>query len=167
MKILSRVIDRVKSVYQYEKTTRIDAGAIQNVMIIFVIVMLLINIQNFRLGEYFVTALTLVVSGISIFAILALGYSDKIYVICMASVVIFLILSIPISLLGPNRGFALLWYFLMPIVSIVLLGMPFGIPEALVYILRLCFIHHLKACLYMIILSIIFFIIRYFTGLSV
>lgn len=128
MKILSRVIDRVKSVYQYEKTTRIDAGAIQNVMIIFVIVMLLINIQNFRLGEYFVTALTLVVSGISIFAILALGYSDKIYVICMASVVIFLILSIPISLLGPNRGFALLWYFLMPIVSIVLLGMPFGIP---------------------------------------
>ena len=128
MKILSRVIDRVKSVYQYEKTTHIDAGAIQNVMIIFVIVMMLINIQNFRLGEYFVTALTLVVSGISIFAILALGYSDKIYVICMASVVIFLILSIPISLLGPNRGFALLWYFLMPIVSIVLLGMPFGIP---------------------------------------
>ena len=53
MKILSRVIDRVKSVYQYEKTTRIDAGAIQNVMIIFVIVMMLINIQNFRLGEYF------------------------------------------------------------------------------------------------------------------
>ena len=93
MKILSRVIDRVKSVYQYEKTTHIDAGAIQNVMIIFVIVMMLINIQNFRLGEYFVTALTLVVSGISIFAILALGYSDKIYVICMASVVIFLILS--------------------------------------------------------------------------
>lgn len=128
MKILSRVIDRVKSVYQYEKTTRIDAGAIQNVMIIFVIVMILINIQNFRLGEYFVTALTLVVSGISIFAILALGYSDKIYVICMASVVIFLILSIPISLLGLNRGFALLWFFLMPIVSIVLLGMPFGIP---------------------------------------
>lgn len=128
MKILSRVIDRVKSVYQYEKTTHIDAGAIQNVMIIFVIVMMLINIQNFRLGEYFVTALTLVVSGISIFAILALGYSDKIYVICMASVVIFLILSIPISLLGPNRGFALLWFFLMPIVSIVLLGMPFGIP---------------------------------------
>ena len=81
MKILSRVIDRVKSVYQYEKTTHIDAGAIQNVMIIFVIVMMLINIQNFRLGEYFVTALTLVVSGISIFAILALGYSDKIYVI--------------------------------------------------------------------------------------
>ena len=128
MKILSRVIDRVKSVYQYEKTTRIDAGAIQNVMIIFAIVMMLINIQNFRLGEYFVTALTLVVSGISIFAILALGYSYKIYVICMASVVIFLILSIPISLLGLNRGFALLWYFLMPIVSIVLLGMPFGIP---------------------------------------
>ena len=52
MKILSRVIDRVKSVYQYEKTTHIDAGAIQNVMIIFVIVMMLINIQNFRLGEY-------------------------------------------------------------------------------------------------------------------
>ena len=51
MKILSRVIDRVKSVYQYEKITRIDAGAIQNVMIIFVIVMMLINIQNFRLGE--------------------------------------------------------------------------------------------------------------------
>ena len=74
MKILSRVIDRVKSVYQYEKTTRIDAGAIQNVMIIFAIVMMLINIQNFRLGEYFVTALTLVVSGISIFAILVLGY---------------------------------------------------------------------------------------------
>ena len=133
MKLCSTIINKVKAVYQYEKKSHVDIGALQNVMIIFVIVMILIDIQNFRLGEYVVTVMTLVVAVVSIFAIMALGYSDKIYGICMAAVIAFLILAVPISFYGPNRGFSMLWYFLVPIISIILLGMPFGIPVSAIF----------------------------------
>ena len=46
----------------------------------------------------------------------------------MAAVIAFLILAVPISLYGSNKGFSMMWYFLVPIISIILLGMPFGIP---------------------------------------
>lgn len=133
MRLCLRIIDKIKAIYQYEKRSHVDIGAIQNVMIIFVIVMLLLNIQNFRLGEYSITVMTLAVSLVSILAILAIGHSDKIYNISMAVVVVFLILAVPISFLGPNRGFSLLWYFLIPVISIILLGMPFGIPVSAGY----------------------------------
>ncbi len=128
MRIGTRVIDSIKAVYQYEKRSRVDIRALQSVMIIFVVVMLLIDIQNFKLGEYLVTSMTFAVSIVGIAAIFALGYSDNIYKICMAAVIAFLILAVPISIFAPNEGFSMLWYFLVPIISIVLLGMPFGIP---------------------------------------
>lgn len=128
MRISTRVIDSIKAVYKYEKSSRVDIRALQSVMIIFVVVMLLIDIQNFKLGEYLVTSMTLAVSIVCIAAIFALGYSDNIYKICMAAVIAFLILAVPISIFAPNEGFSMLWYFLVPIISIVLLGMPFGIP---------------------------------------
>lgn len=128
MKLCSMIINEIKSVYQYEKKSRVDIGTLQNVMLIFVVVMLLIDIQNLKLGEYVIAAITFVVAVVSIFAILALGHSDKIYRICMAAVIAFLILAVPISLYGSNKGFSMMWYFLVPIISIILLGMPFGIP---------------------------------------
>lgn len=128
MKLCSMIINEIKSVYQYEKKSRVDIGTLQNVMLIFVVVMLLIDIQNLKLGEYVIAAITFVVAVVSIFAILALGHSDKIYRICMAAVIAFLILAVPISLYGLNKGFSMMWYFLVPIISIILLGMPFGIP---------------------------------------
>lgn len=128
MKLCSMIINEIKSVYQYEKKSRVDIGTLQNVMLIFVVVMLLIDIQNLKLGEYVITAITFAVAVVSIFAILALGHSDKIYRICMAAVIAFLILAVPISLYGLNKGFSMMWYFLVPIISIILLGMPFGIP---------------------------------------
>ena len=127
MKLCSMIINEIKAVYQYEKRSRVDIGTLQNVMI-FVVVMLLIDIQNLKLGEYVIAAITFVVAVVSIFAILALGHSDKIYRICMAAVIAFLILAVPISLYGLNKGFSMMWYFLVPIISIILLGMPFGMP---------------------------------------
>ena len=128
MKLCSMIINEIKAVYQYEKRSRVDIGTLQNVMLIFVVVMLLIDIQNLKLGEYVIASITFVVAVVSIFAILALGHSDKIYRICMAAVIAFLILAVPISLYGSNKGFSMMWYFLVPIISIILLGMPFGIP---------------------------------------
>ena len=112
MKLCSMIINEIKSVYQYEKRSRVDIGTLQNVMLIFVVVMLLIDIQNLKLGEYVIAAITFVVAVVSIFAILALGHSDKIYRICMAAVIAFLILAVPISLYGSNKGFSMMWYFL-------------------------------------------------------
>lgn len=127
MKLCSMIINEIKSVYQYEKKSRVDIGTLQNVMLIFVVVMLLIDIQNLKLGEYVIAAITFVVAVVSIFAILALGHSDKIYRICMAAVIAFLILAVPISLYGSNKGFSMMWYFLVPIISIILLGMPVSV----------------------------------------
>lgn len=128
MKLCSKIINEIKAVYQYEKRSRVDIGTLQNVMLIFAVVMLLIDIQNLKLGEYVIASITFVVAVVSIFAILALGHSDKIYRICMAAVIAFLILAVPISLYGSNKGFSMMWYFLVPVISIILLGMPFGIP---------------------------------------
>ena len=128
MKLCSMIINEIKAVYQYEKRSRVDIGTLQNVMLIFVVVMLLIDIQNLKLGEYVIASITFVAAVVSIFAILALGHSDKIYRICMAAVIAFLILAVPISLYGSNKGFSMMWYFLVPVISIILLGMPFGIP---------------------------------------
>ena len=105
MKLCSMIINEIKSVYQYEKKSRVDIGTLQNVMMIFVVVMLLIDIQNLKLGEYVIAAITFVVAVVSIFAILALGHSDKIYRICMAAVIAFLILAVPISLWIKQRIF--------------------------------------------------------------
>lgn len=126
MKLCSMIINEIKAVYQYEKRSRVDIGTLQNVMLIFAVVMLLIDIQNLKLGEYVIASITFVVAVVSIFAILALGHSDKIYRIC--TVIAFLILAVPISLYGSNKGFSMMWYFLVPVISIILLGMPFGIP---------------------------------------
>ena len=52
MKLCSKIINEIKAVYQYEKRSRVDIGTLQNVMLIFVVVMLLIDIQNLKLGEY-------------------------------------------------------------------------------------------------------------------
>ena len=52
MKLCSMIINEIKAVYQYEKRSRVDIGTLQNVMLIFVVVMLLIDIQNLKLGEY-------------------------------------------------------------------------------------------------------------------
>lgn len=127
MKLCSMIINEIKAVYQYEKRSRVDIGTLQNVMLIFVVVMLLIDIQNLKLGEYVIASITFVVAVVSIFAILALGHSDKIYRICMAAVIAFLILAVPISLYGSNKGFSMMWYFLVPIISIILLGIPVSV----------------------------------------
>ena len=52
MKLCSKIINEIKAVYQYEKRSRVDIGTLQNVMLIFAVVMLLIDIQNLKLGEY-------------------------------------------------------------------------------------------------------------------
>ena len=75
MKLCSMIINEIKAVYQYEKRSRVDIGTLQNVMLIFVVVMLLIDIQNLKLGEYVIASITFVVAVVSIFAILALGHS--------------------------------------------------------------------------------------------
>ena len=49
MKLCSMIINEIKAVYQYEKRSRVDIGTLQNVMLIFVVVMLLIDIQNLKL----------------------------------------------------------------------------------------------------------------------
>ena len=81
MKILSRVIDRVKSVYQYEKTTRIDAGAIQNVMIIFVtqtqysyLIKYTISNSHYLLSKYIY--ITILPSSISLTTVSATSLSN-------------------------------------------------------------------------------------------
>lgn len=128
MKLLLRAVDAIKRVYQYEKTVKVDTKALQSVMIIFITVMLLININNIKLGEYIIVALTYVVAIISIIATIALSHYKDVYKVCRVVVVIFLILAVPISITGSNDGFTLLWYFLLPFITLVLLGMSFGLP---------------------------------------
>ena len=69
MKLFRGAVDTIKRVYRYEKTTGMDVGALQGVMLIFAVVLFLIDIENFRLGKYVIGIVTLVVGIVSVTAV--------------------------------------------------------------------------------------------------
>ena len=52
MKLLSEAFDTVKRVYAYEKSVKADTATLQKIMAVFAIVMILIDVENIRLGMY-------------------------------------------------------------------------------------------------------------------
>ena len=125
MRLLSDIVESIRQVCRYEKTVRVDTKALQSVMMIFALVMLLIDIENFKLGKYIIGGVTLAVAVMSIVLVIVLKYIKNVYRICQAAVVVFFILAVIISIVGANDGFALLWFLLLPVITLVLLGMPF------------------------------------------
>ena len=133
MRLLSDIVESIRQVCRYEKTVRVDTKALQSVMMIFALVMLLIDIENFKLGKYIIGGVTLAVAVMSIVLVIVLKYIKNVYRICQAAVVVFFILAVIISIVGANDGFALLWFLLLPVITLVLLGMPFGAPECIFF----------------------------------
>lgn len=166
MRLLSDIVESIRQVCRYEKTVRVDTKALQSVMMIFVLVMLLIDIENFKLGKYIIGGVTLAVAVMSIVLVIVLKYIKNVYRICQAAVVVFFILAVIISIEGTNDGFSLLWFLLLPVITLVLLGMPFGAPVCifLVCILRCYSGLLLIICLYIITQGIIYSIIRFLLG---
>ena len=95
--------------------------------------MLLIDIENFKLGKYIIGGVTLAVAVMSIVLVIVLKYIKNVYRICQAAVVVFFILAVIISIEGTNDGFSLLWFLLLPVITLVLLGMPFGAPVCIFF----------------------------------
>lgn len=133
MRLLSDIVESIRQVCRYEKTVRVDTKALQSVMMIFALVMLLIDIENFKLGKYIIGGVTLAVAVMSIVLVIVLKYIKNVYRICQAAVVVFFILAVIISIVGANDGFALLWFLLLPVITLVLLGMPFGAPACIFF----------------------------------
>lgn len=133
MRLLSEIVESIRQVCRYEKTVRVDIKALQSVMMIFALVMLLIDIENFKLGKYIICGVTLAVAVMSIVLVIVLKYIKNVYRICQAAVVVFFILAVIISIVGANDGFALLWFLLLPVITLVLLGMTFGAPVCIFF----------------------------------
>lgn len=134
MHLLTETVATIKKVCDYEKSVRVDIRALRNLLAIFAIVMLLIDIENYRLGKYVIGAMTLAVAVVSILAALVLSrYQKDAYRVARIAVVIFFIFAVPIAIGGVNDGFSLLWYMLLPIITLILLGMPFGAPICIGY----------------------------------
>lgn len=133
MRLLSDIVESIRQVCRYEKTVRVDTKALQSVMMIFVLVMLLIDIENFKLGKYIIGGVTLAVAVMSIVLVIVLKYIKNVYRICQAAVVVFFILAVIISIEGTNDGFSLLWFLLLPVITLVLLGMPFRAPVCIFF----------------------------------
>ena len=128
MKLFRGAVDTIKRVYRYEKTTGMDVGALQGVMLIFAVVLFLIDIENFRLGKYVIGIVTLVVGIVSVTAVFVIRRFQKVVLVCRIAVFLFLLLAAAILYAGANDGFSLLWYLLLPVITLVPLGMPFGAP---------------------------------------
>lgn len=133
MRFLSEIVESIRQVCRYEKTVRVDTKALQSVMMIFVLVMLLIDIENFKLGKYIIGGVTLAVAVMSIVLVIVLKYIKNVYMICQAAVAVFFILAVILSIVGVNDGFSLLWFLLLPVITLVLLGMPFGEPVCIFF----------------------------------
>ena len=78
MKLFRGAVDTIKRVYRYEKTTGMDVGALQGVMLIFAVVLFLIDIENFRLGKYVIGIVTLVVGIVSVTAVFVIRRFQKV-----------------------------------------------------------------------------------------
>ena len=114
MKLLSEAFDTVKRVYAYEKSVKVDTATLQKIMAVFAIVMILIDVENIRLGKYIIGAATFFVAAVSLVAVWALDYFKNVYRVCRIAAVILLVLAVPIIFMGADDGFSLLWYLLLP-----------------------------------------------------
>lgn len=133
MKLLSEAFDTVKRVYAYEKSVKVDTATLQKIMAVFAIVMILIDVENIRLGKYIIGVATFFVAAVSLVAVWALDYFKNVYRVCRIAAVILLVLAVPIIFMGANDGFSLLWYLLLPVITLILLGMKFGVPVCVIY----------------------------------
>ena len=133
MSWLSGVVLTIQKVYRYEKTGDVDKKALQSVMIAFAVVLFLIDIENYHLGKFGIGMVTFAVGIVSVLAAVAVNYLKNIRLVCRVVVFLFLLFSVPISVLGANEGFSLLWYLLLPVITLVLLGMPFGAPICIAF----------------------------------
>ena len=133
MKLLSEAFDTVKRVYAYEKSVKADTATLQKIMAVFAIVMILIDVENIRLCKYIIGAATFFVAAVSLVAVWALDYFKNVYRVCRIAAVILLVLAVPIIFMGANDGFSLLWYLLLPVITLILLGMKFGVPVCVIY----------------------------------
>lgn len=133
MKLLSEAFDTVKRVYAYEKSVKVDTATLQKIMAVFAIVMILIDVENIRLSKYIIGAATFFVAAVSLVAVWALDYFKNVYRVCRIAAVILLVLAVPIIFMGANDGFSLLWYLLLPVITLILLGMKFGVPVCVIY----------------------------------
>lgn len=122
----------IKKVWNYEKTINADIRALQNMLVIFAIVMLLIDMENFKLGKYVIGGTTLFAAVVCILCTAVLNrYQKEVYRIGRLVVIVLLALALPLAVGGANDGFSLLWYMLIPIFTLVLFGMPFGVPACI------------------------------------
>lgn len=128
MKFFSKPIENIRQVYNYEKTVREDIHGLQIVLVVFAIIMFLINIENYRLEKYPIATVTFLIGIISIWAVFVLNHYKDVYKVARIAVFLFLVPSVPIIFVGANDGFSLLWYLLIPVITLILLGMPFGVP---------------------------------------
>ena len=122
----------IKKVWNYEKTINADIRALQNMLVIFAIVILLIDVENFKLGKYVIGGATLFAAVVCILCAAVLNrYQKEVYRIGRLVVIVLLALAMPLAVGGANDGFSLLWYMLIPIFTLVLFGMPFGVPACI------------------------------------
>lgn len=128
MKFFSKSIENIRQVYNYEKTVREDIHGLQLVLVVFALIMFLINIENYRLEKYTIATITFLAGIISILAVFVLNHCKDVYKVARIAVFLFLVLAVPIIFVGANDGFSLLWYLLIPVITLILLGMPFGVP---------------------------------------
>lgn len=129
MKVILEAVTIIKKVYQYEKTLHIDRQILQIVMGLFSIVLLLIDIKNLLLGKYVIGLVTMAAALVGLLMIVFLQFcrknADFIFKIL---VLLLLLMAVPIAVMGGNDGFSLLWYIILPVVAMLLLGMPYGVP---------------------------------------
>ena len=81
MNLFSKAYKAVHNVYKYEQTAAIDVGALQRIIITFSIIMLLIDMENLRQGEWLIGIATFVVAVICVLAALLLRRFAKLQVL--------------------------------------------------------------------------------------
>lgn len=120
--------EMIKKVYRYEKTMQVDTQTLQMVLCVFSAVLFLLNIRNIMLGKTTVSVMVFAVACLGVAASVVVRHIHNIHRFCWVVVVLFLVPAAPILIFGANDGFALLWYLLLPVVTLFIFGMSVGVP---------------------------------------
>lgn len=129
MKRLYDTIDMIKEVCRYEKTMQVDIKGLQMVLLVLATLLVLIDIENFKLGKIGVGLIILLIAGLMYFSVVFLRiFKQEDARVFKAVIIVVFLLAFPMAITGANDGFAMLWYMLMPIITLILFGIPEGAP---------------------------------------
>lgn len=118
----------IRQVYDYEKTAAVENKYLSNVMLLFAGVIFSINFINIRLNKLITSIFCCFICMLSAYLAMKVRRLRNRRLPIKEIGLVFLASSSYCLYWGGNEGFQNLWFFLLPFILLILVGLPIGVP---------------------------------------